>query len=370
MGSRPRTAELRDRLAHRCLELVRIPSVTGEEAAIADHLEAWAHDHSALRPEAVAREGNALLLGTLDLRPAIALVGHLDTVPPDIEAPEPHWMGDRIVGLGAADMKGSLAVMQLLFETLPLESLPFSMMGIFYDREEGPVAESGLQPLLDRHPELHDLDLAVTMEPTDNTLQLGCLGTLQARVVFVGKSAHSGRPWEGENAIHKAGPFLARLRERPFREVMVDGLAFRDVMSATLADGGRARNVIPGRFELNVNYRFPPAPPLGEAVSRAELEVRALAEDAEVEIIDAAPPGPVPTNNPVLDHFLAHADLEVRPQQGWTDVSRFAAHGVDAINFGPGSGAQAHRTAEWVSVQEMVRCFDLLTQMLTSPLEV
>jgi succinyl-diaminopimelate desuccinylase len=331
----------RGRLAEACLELVRIPSVTGQEAQIASYLESWALAQSQLSRDDVLRHGNALLIGQPDSRrPCVALVGHMDTVPGHPQDQGPHQDGDKIIGLGASDMKGSIAVMQTLVETLHLEYLPFALMFVLYDREEGPYAENGLQPLLDQFEIMGSIDLAVAMEPTDNTLQLGCLGGIHARIVFPGKAAHSARPWQGENAIHKAGPLLSELLQKPPRDVHVGGLVFREAMGVTLAKGGHARNIVPDRFELNLNYRFAPVQPITQTVERAINEVKRIAPGGEVEIVDVAPPGPVPMDNPILEHIQAHAQLKVEPKQAWTDVARLAAHGIDAVNFGPGSGAK------------------------------
>ncbi|RYF06402.1 MAG: M20/M25/M40 family metallo-hydrolase, partial [Deltaproteobacteria bacterium] len=188
-------------LADKLLQLLQIPSVTGDEAAIALYLHRWAQ--RCRLP--VLRQGNALVIGRPDRRrPCIALVGHTDTVPGHPQDIPPQQLGERIVGLGASDMKGALAVIQQLFEDLPHAELPFALLAIFYDREEGAYADNGLQPLLDGVDMLRQIDLAIVMEPTDNTLQLGCVGSLQATVTFGGQAAHTARPWQGDNAIHKA----------------------------------------------------------------------------------------------------------------------------------------------------------------------
>lgn len=357
--------QLRQRIADACLDLIRIPSVTGDEQAIADFVEKWAQ--SLAQP--VTRLGNALFVGNPgDTRPTIALVGHLDTVPAHSTDLPARQEGDRIVGLGTSDMKGSLAVMQALYENLPLQTLPFNLMLIFYDREEGAYADNGLQPLLDRYDSLRNIDLAIAMEPTDNTLQLGCMGGIHARITFTGKSAHSARPWQGENAIHKAGPFLCELQKQTYKEVNVEGLIFRDAYGITLASGGRARNVVPDKFELNLNYRFAPVAPIQTAIDNAIAAIRSLAQGAEVEITDISPPGPVPTNNPIFEHLRNLAQLEVQPKQAWTDVARLAAHGIDAINFGPGMTAQAHQAGEWISLDAMVQAYEVLAKVLSEPL--
>ena len=361
--------QIRLQLVESMMTLLRIPSVTGDEQAIATHLEKWARSCKNLPADDIVRHGNSLILGAPDdQRPCVALVGHLDTVPPAAGNGEPFRDEDRIVGLGASDMKGSIAVMQALLETLDLASLPFNLMLVLYDREEGPYNDNGLQPLLDHYEILRDIDLAIAMEPTDNTLQLGCMGGIQARITFRGKAAHSGRPWQGENAIHKAGPFLNTLRQRAYREVEVEGLTFREAASVTMAQGGRAKNVIPDVFELNLNFRFAPEAPIPRAIEAATEEIRRLAQDAEVEILDISPPGPVPMHNPILEHLHSLTQLPIQPKQAWTDVARLAAHGIDAINFGPGFGAQAHQAGEWISLDAMVQAYEILHRMLTEPL--
>ncbi|MEE8409165.1 MAG: M20/M25/M40 family metallo-hydrolase, partial [Myxococcota bacterium] len=305
--------KLRQRLAEATLELVRIPSVTGDERKIAHHMERWALGLPSVGRDDVIRQGNSLIIGQPDgRRPCVALCGHLDTVPPHASDPEPSLDAGRVHGRGASDMKGGIAVMQLLYEELELERLPFNVMLIFYDGEEGPYENSGLGPLLDSYEILHDVDLAIAMEPTDNTLQLGCLGNIHARIVVHGKTGHSARPWEGDNAIHKAGPLLVRLAGRPVNEVRVGELVFRESMTVTMASGGIARNVLPDRFEMNLNYRFAATDDIPGAIEAAKQAIRTAAPEAEIDLTDVAPPGTVPTDNPVLEHLTRQGELEVR----------------------------------------------------------
>jgi succinyl-diaminopimelate desuccinylase len=362
------TTRLRERLAELTLELVRIPSVTGAERELAHHIERWALSAIHVGRDDIIRQGNNILIGQPDgRRPCVALVGHLDTVPPAI-AQTPTADERRIVGRGASDMKGGLAVMLALVEELELRNLPFNVILVFYDREEGPYEENGLGSLLDRLEILRAVDLAVVLEPTANTLQLGCLGALHARVTFTGKTAHSARPWEGENAIHKAGALLQRLHGLAPREVNVGTLVFRETLSVTLAKGGVARNVIPDRFELNLNYRFAPAGDPAKAVRVAQSTVRALVPDAKVELVDVAPPGPVPIDNPIVDHLRQHAELTVAAKEAWTDVGRLALYGIEAVNFGPGDPALAHQALEYVEIDALVRAYEVLATCLKAPL--
>lgn len=353
------------RLTELCAKLCAIPSETGHEGPIADYLHTWAKGLPAGTP--IWREGNNLVIGApADGRPTVALVGHVDTVPAN-PAPmvAPKVEGNRLVALGASDMKGGLAVMQALFEDVSRAGLSsIAPMLVLYDKEEGPYANNGLEPVLQRHAPLQDIDMAIAMEPTDNALQLGCVGSIQATLTFKGQAAHSARPWQGENAIHKAGPVLAQLLRRGVKEEQVAGLTFREAVNVTLAHGGTARNVIPDTFVLNVNYRFAPK---DNALEEALAELAALAPEAVLQVTDAAPHGPVPADNPLMHHLAALCQLQVQPKQAWTDVARLAAHGIDAVNFGPGATAQAHQVGEWIEISAMVQSYEHLSTFFGAP---
>jgi succinyl-diaminopimelate desuccinylase len=348
-------------LAERALELIRIPSVIGDERALADHLEAWALRHFA--PDEVRRVSHSLVLGrAVDPRPTVLLVGHLDTVPAHPQSGPARLEGDRLYGLGSSDMKGSLAVMQALAEALPRDRLPVNLRLVLYEREEGPYLESGLGPLFDAAPELKRAAFAIAMEPTDGAVQVGCVGSLHATLTFRGQAAHSARPWQGKNAIHAAGSLLHDLEQRQRVPVVEGGHTFFEVMSVTLAKGGRARNVVPETFELNLNYRFAP----GKAVAQAKADVEALvAGRCEVAFTDEAPSGRVCVANA---YFQALQRLTGRPaeaKQAWTDVARLSSWGVDAVNYGPGETAQAHQRDESASAEALERAYRVLEALLT-----
>ena len=348
------------RLAQSTLELCRIPSPIGQERELADFVERWALQHFP-RGE-VYRHGHSLVVGRLtDPRPTVALVGHLDTVPAHPSDREPRLEGERVVGLGASDMKGGLAVMMALAQELPRERLPVNLALILYEREEGPYLESGLGPLFEQRPELRRVRFGIAMEPTDGTVQVGCVGSLHVTVKFTGRSAHSARPWQGENAIHKAGPFLAELLARPRVEVLNAGFPFYEVMNITTAKGGRARNVVPDVMELNLNYRFAP----GKSVEQAQEDVRALvAGRAEVAFTDLAPSGRVCADNPLYQKLMGLTGLPAESKQAWTDVARFAEFGVDAVNFGPGETAQAHQAHESAPIPALAVAYEKLAAFL------
>jgi succinyl-diaminopimelate desuccinylase len=357
---------LAERLADALTALCATASVTGHEQALADQIWTWMGQLETKGRR--SRRGNAIIFGEPHpTRPTVALVGHIDTVPPPGSGfVAPRRDGNDIVGLGASDMKGGLAVMQVLLEDLIDQDTPISPMLVFYDQEEGAFAANGLEPLLASHDELRRVDLAIVLEPTDNTLQLGCVGSMQAKVTFRGQAAHAARPWQGDNAIHRAGPLLVHLLGQIYEEVEVAGLVFRQAISATLAQGGRAKNVVPDRFELNVNVRFPPG---DNAIQHAQAELTRLAQGADIEIMDVAPPGPVPEHNPLLHHWRSLCNLKVEPKQAWTDVARLANYGIDAVNYGPGATAQAHQAGERIAIDALVENYEQLRRLFDTPLD-
>ena len=347
-------------LAERALELLRIPSVIGHEQALADFVEAWARKQ--FPPAHVLRVSHSLVIGDrADPRPAVALVGHLDTVPAAATPNPPRVEGDRLFGLGSSDMKGSLAVMMALAESLDRATLPVNLLLVFYEREEGPFLESGLGPLFAAAPELQRLKFAIAMEPTDGAVQVGCVGSLHARLQFKGQAAHSARPWQGKNAIHSAAGVLSELAARERVSVVVEGHTFFEVMSATLASGGRARNVVPDAFEVNLNYRFAP----GKSLEAAQADVLALVKGrCDVTFPDLAPSGRLCGANPYFQALERRSGRPAEAKQAWTDVARFSELGVDAVNYGPGETAMAHQANESASVSALTRAFDTLRDVL------
>jgi succinyl-diaminopimelate desuccinylase len=335
-------------------------SPIGHEQVIASHVEAWARRH--FGHNEVLRVGNSLVVGRRrDARDTVLLVGHLDTVPAQSDENRPRLEGDRLFGLGASDMKGALAVMMTLAEDVRLDELPVNVCFVMYEREEGPFQESGLGPLFAAAPELTTAELAIAMEPTDGRVQVGCVGSLHAQLLFKGQAAHSARPWQGKNAIHAAGELLTDLDSLGRREVSVDGFTFFEVMSATLARGGHARNVVPDSFELSLNYRFAP----GKTTAQAETEVNEFVRQrCEVRVSDVAPSGRVCTGNSRVQRLIELTGLPAEAKQAWTDVARFSELGIDAVNFGPGETAQAHQRFESASLSALEQSFGALAGLL------
>ena len=352
--------ELSAALTKTLFDITAIQSPIGEEKALCDFLET--RFRSKFTGDSVVRDGDSLIVHVKrgSGGPRIGLVGHLDTVRTQHDGPV-RIEGDKLFGAGAADMKSGLAVMIEIAERIDLKSLACDLTLIFYEREEGPFLENRLGPILETHRELRTLDLAICLEPSDNKLQLGCMGSIHANVIFHGRTSHSARPWQGENAITKSASFLAELGAREPRDVVIDGHLFREVMSPTLAQGGRGKNVIPDRFELNINYRFA----ANRTPEAAFAEVRAMVgERAEVVATDLSPGGKPHAEHRLVKKLIAAGVVAVETKQAWTDVARFDSIGVPAVNFGPGTQAQAHQRNEWTLLPQLTRGYEILARFL------
>lgn len=343
-------------------ELVSVPSFIGEERALCDAVEARLL--RTLPRASVERFGDSLVarVGGKSGGPRVGLVGHLDTVRTAQDGPVRVEDG-KLYGVGAADMKSGLALMLELLERVDASRLTSELWLVFYEREEGPFVENALGPMLERFDALRALDLAICLEPSDNKLQLGCSGSVHAKVTFHGRTAHSARPWQGENAILKSAGLLADLGARAPREVEVDGMVYREVISPTLASGGRGRNVVPDTFEINVNMRFAPGRTPEEAVREIEDLV---AGRAEVRATDLSPAALPRASHPLVRKLADCGVRAIEPKQAWTDVARFSGLGIAAVNFGPGTQAQAHQRNEWTELALLAPGYRIVERFLTT----
>jgi succinyl-diaminopimelate desuccinylase len=328
--------------------LVDVPSVSGAEQEIADLVE------DALRgcgPMGVERDGNVVVARTETAAPQrVVLAGHLDTVPIADNVPS-RRDGDLLAGCGSVDMKSGLAVLLRVAYLVGTGALrpKVDLTFICYDCEEVEAARNGLGRLARQRPDALSGDLAILLEPTGGVVEGGCQGTLRAIVRTAGVRAHSARSWLGVNAIHAAAPVLGRLAGYQSREVAVDGLGYREGLNAVAISGGVAGNVVPDSCTVTVNYRFAPDRSEDDAVAH----LREVFDGFEVEIVDSAPAA-----RPGLDLPLPRAVVEAvggepRAKLGWTDVARFGALGIPAVNLGPGDPNLAHKPEEQVSLQEV-----------------
>lgn len=335
-----------------------IESVSHAEGPLADAVETALRERAHLQ---VTRDGDAVIARTdLGRSERVIIAGHLDTVPlarvPNLPT---RREGADLVGRGTVDMKGGVGVMLRLAATVPDPSCDVTYL--FYDCEEVDSVRNGLRRVAANTPELLAADFAVLMEPTDGAVEGGCKGTLRVRVSTKGIASHSARPWMGHNAIHDAGPILARLAAYLPREPVVDGLGFREALQATLIQGGTAPNIIPDACVVTVNYRYAP----DRSAAQAEAHVREVFDGFDVEILDNAAGARPGLDRPAARAFVDALGLPVRGKEGWTDVARFAALGMAAVNYGPGDPLLAHTDDERAPVVQYRAVEAAMTRWLT-----
>ncbi|MFD5215681.1 succinyl-diaminopimelate desuccinylase [Microbacterium sp. NPDC058345] len=325
-----------------------LPSVSGDEKQLADEIE---NAVSACAHLEVIRHGNTVVARTdLGRAQRVVIAGHIDTVPINDNVPTRDIDIDGtpfLWGRGTVDMKAGVAVQLKLAAELADPVVDITWM--WYDNEEVEASRNGLKLLAETRPDLFDADFAILGEPSDGRVEGGCNGTLRAVVRTRGVRAHSARSWVGENAIHRVAPILSRLAEYRAREIVVEGLAYREGLNAVAIRGGVAGNVIPDLCEVDVNYRFAPS----KSVEDAEAHVRAAFEGFEVEIVDVAPGARPGLDAPIAQQFLAAVGGEAHAKYGWTDVARFSALGVPAVNYGPGDPHLAHHDEERVPLAQI-----------------
>lgn len=320
-----------------------IPSVSGDEAPLADAIFAAI---SPLDHLDVYRDGDTIVARThLGRAQRVAIAGHIDTVPINANLPTRDIEIDGqpyLWGRGTVDMKGGTAVQLKLAAELVDPRVDITWL--WYDNEEVASDLNGLTRLARTRPDLFAADFAILGEPSNGQVEGGCNGTLRAVARTRGVRAHSARSWMGENAIHGAAPILARLAEYRPREIDVDGLVYREGLNAVRISGGVAGNVVPDLCEVEVNFRFAPS----RSVADAEAHVRRVLDGFDVEIVDAAAGARPGLDAPLAQEFLVAVGAQARPKYGWTDVARFSALGVPAVNYGPGDPLLAHHDEERV----------------------
>jgi succinyl-diaminopimelate desuccinylase len=338
-----------------CAQLIDMPSVSRDEQQIADAVEA------ALRPLPhldVVRRGHTVVARTdLGRGDRVVIAGHLDTVPLNDNLPSRND-GTHLHGLGACDMKGGDAVILRLAASVaePVRDVTY----VLYEGEEIESEFNGLGHLAADDPDLLRAEFAILMEPSDALVEAGCQGTMRVDITTYGERAHSARAWKGVNAIHRAAPVLERLTTYEPRMPVIDGLTYHEGLNAVGISGGVAGNVLPDLCTVSVNYRF--APDRSEA--DAEAFVRDFFEGYDVRVTDSAPGALPGLDRPSAKEFVEAVGGTVNPKFGWTDVARFSALGVPAVNFGPGDPMLAHKQEEHVPVEQLRQCERVLSSWL------
>jgi succinyl-diaminopimelate desuccinylase len=338
--------------------LCDIPSVSGSEREIADAVQ------EALTPLShltVVRDGDAVVARTaLGHAERVVLAGHLDTVPIHENLPT-RVQGSRLLGCGTCDMKSGVAIQLALAAAVPAPNRDVTY--VFYDNEEVEAERNGLGRIARQHPEWLAADFAILLEPSGAVVEGGCQGTMRVEVRTHGMRAHSARSWKGDNAIHKAGAVLDRLKDYEPAVVEIDGLTYREGLNAVGIAGGVAGNVIPDLCTVTVNFRFAPS----RSPAQAEEHLREVFTGGfEVSVVDVAPGALPGLTQPAAAAFVEAVGGQPRAKLGWTDVARFSAVGVPAVNYGPGDPSVAHMREEYVDLPAVRECYDRLHHWLTA----
>ncbi|KQM58101.1 succinyl-diaminopimelate desuccinylase [Agreia sp. Leaf210] len=347
-------------------QLCDMPSVSGGETSIADAIVASLGEFSHLE---LHRDGDTVVARTdLGRASRVVIAGHIDTVPINDNLPTRYETlpegstygapGEYLWGRGTVDMKGGVAVQLKLAAELTDPSVDITWM--WYDNEEVSSELNGLGRLARNSPELFAGDFAILGEPTNSLIEGGCNGTLRAQLRTHGLRAHSARSWVGDNAIHSLAPVLATLASYEPRQVEVEGLVFREGLNAVGVSGGVAGNVIPDAAAVEVNYRFAPS----RSGAEAEAHIRELFDGFDVTIVDVAEGARPGLDAPVARQFIDAVGGVPLPKYGWTDVARFSALGVPAVNYGPGDPLKAHADDERVLLSQITACEDGLRRWL------
>ncbi|KQT72605.1 succinyl-diaminopimelate desuccinylase [Microbacterium sp. Leaf436] len=325
-----------------------IASESGDETTLADAIEAAVSAYGHLE---IIRDGDTVVARTqLGRDRRVVIAGHIDTVPINRNLPveDREIDGEAFLwGRGTVDMKAGVAVQLKL--AAELVAPPVDITWMWYDHEEVDSSLNGLGRLSRNRPDLFAGDFAILGEPSNGEVEGGCNGTLRALIRTDGVRAHSARSWIGENAIHKAAPILARLAEYRAREIEVEGLVYREGLNAVRISGGVAGNVIPDACEVEVNYRFAPS----RDAEAAERVVRDVFTGFDIEIVDVAEGARPGLDAALAQDFVTAVGATPKPKYGWTDVARFSALGIPAVNYGPGDPHLAHHDEERVPLAQI-----------------
>ena len=338
-----------------------IESVSGNEKELADAIESALAKYSHLE---VIRDGDAIVARTnFGHATRVVIAGHIDTVPVADNLPIKLLPMEReqvLWGRGTVDMKAGVAVQLKLAATL--DKTNTDVTWVFYDHEEVEASLNGLGRIARNRPDLLDASFAVLCEPSNAQVEGGCNGTIRVEVRARGVKAHSARSWMGKNAVHASAEILNRLNAYEPQSVEVDGLVYRESMNAVLISGGMATNVIPDECVVTVNYRFAPS----KSGEEATAHLSELFEGFEVAVTDLSEGARPGLDLPEAAAFVAATGSTPKPKYGWTDVARFSALGIPAVNFGPGDPNKAHADDENVPVSQIFACEAALRTWLTA----
>lgn len=355
-------SDLKSNLSELAAKLISINSVSLQEKNICDFILKYLSVNKNLK---ISRIGNSIVARTnLGRAKRVILAGHIDTVPSSGNE-TPTFVGGKLYGLGACDMKGGIAVMMALARSFRVAK--FDLTYIFYEAEEINLERSGLLAIEKKNKELLNADYALLLEPTNLAVEGGCQGVIQAEVTARGKRAHSARPWQGENAIENMAILINNSKKFKLKEVPIDGCLFRESLVPVMVSGGVATNVVPDKCQALFSYRFSPDKTKALAYRLLRDELKSLGKQETLYSIKLKEGrnGALPNlGNPFFKQLIALSNKVPKAKLGWTDVALFAKLGIYAANFGPGNSELAHSKKEFVSVSQLVKAYQALEALL------
>ena len=347
-------------------QLLAIPSPTFEEQEKRLFIEKWIQKECPMAD--VLTIGSNLIANVIinPEWPTVALVGHTDVVPKHFE---PYVKKNKLYGAGASDMQAGLAACLAILKEY--KQLKTNIVFIAYAREEGtPLVENGLYECINAQPELFkSIDCAIVGEPTDNTIQCGCVGSLHAKVTIKGKAAHSARPWHGDNALYKSLPLIELLAKQQPQAVKIKQFIFTDVLSITEATVSKGRTTVPDSFTCNINVRFAPDKTSDQVMKKLNQLIDQVGiNNLSIELVDTVPAGKI-IESPFFNALVQKLNCKLEAKQAWTDVAQLTQLGIPAFNFGPGHQSEAHKPNECVDLTLCEDYYHKLKQCLTTPIQ-
>src|SRR5215203_3173941 len=281
--------------------------------------------------------------------PTLVLHGPLDVVPGGRDQFEPRIEGDKLLGRGAFDMKGALAVMLLVLRDLSDQDGVRLRLGIVSDEESEEEDNRGSDALVAGG---FIGDFAITGEPTNLQVGVQAKGVLAIRMEVLGRSAHGATPWLGDNAVVKAVEVFRGIESLPFARHS-SALFDRPSINLGRIMGGDALNKVPDTCVIDVDIRFLPDQDPDEILG----QVRGLPDTRVIATFRRAP-AVVEADSPFVVG-LCEAASPHHPERvmsvgrdGASDAVSFLAAGVPAVEFGP-VGDGHHGPREWVSVSSL-----------------
>ena len=297
-------------------------------------------------------------------RPQVLLNAHVDTVPAnDGYTSPPHLLvrrGDRLYGLGTADIKGAIAAILEALAAGPV-TRPVGVLFTGDDEHGGGCIRAFLDSDAAR-----GLERAIVCEPTKCRVGVRHRGIGAATVTLEAEGGHSSRVDDMVNPIAVLARAAVALDEMGVEFRSKGPAGFKGInLNVAALDGGIAFNVIPTRAALTFSLRQAPGDRVEDLLAEAERRVRAATSPHAVAwSVSIASPSLQPRDLAGFEPLLGARLADPIDLGYWTEASRLAEKGIDAVVFGPGDIAQAHAADEYVEMGELETARDAFARVL------